>query len=749
MLLNFKLPAEYEAALTPALGEEEILYCVPFDLDASSDFTEGYFVIGSARLFVLQKGLIAKSIPIRAISNPFAVELNSAGYLECEVDSIAMPIVRYSMEHLARYAMVQRILEEIIETGSAHQKSIDDEKKCKTCGRAFLRNTTICPHCSDRMGIFKRLWDLTKNCRRLYVILLGLFWLNSLIMLASPAIQKHLINDVINSPSGTIKMLIIFIALTALCSIASTLVGVFRQIASTRASNMLVRTLRDEVYSKIQSMGLGYLEDKKTGDLMQRINGDTGRIQRFIQNIAVQALNEIMLFLGVAIMLFYYNWRMAILILIPAPFVAIIINRIRTNIRRRYHIQWRKMDRLTSVLNDVLNGIRVVKAFGQEQYEIGRFGEAARNVRDVTTKNEKYFYTIFPFVRFLVGFGSYFVLLYGGSLVIGKEMGLGELMQFSTYAGYLYNRMEWFSFLPRHVSEAVTSAQRVFEIMDEQGEAAAHSDADADKIQGNVEFSHVTFGYKSYKSVIKDFSLNVKKGEMIGLVGHSGAGKSTIINLLMRLYDTDEGEILIDGHDVRDYDRSAYKSKLGVVLQESYLFSGSILANICYARPGASVNDVIRAAKMANAHDFIMNLPNAYDTYVGERGHRLSGGERQRISIARAILSDPVILILDEATASVDTETESRIQSALARLTSGRTTFAIAHRLSTLKNADRLVVLEEGRLAETGTHDELMKKNGIYASLVRAQRTMSAIAINADEGGGPRRGHRGGPPSPR
>jgi ATP-binding cassette subfamily B protein len=318
-------------------------------------------------------------------------------------------------------------------------------------------------------------------------------------------------------------------------------------------------------------------------------------------------------------------------------------------------------------------------------------------------------------------------------------------MQFSTYASYLYNKMEWFSSLPRQVSEAAASAQRVFEVLDEESDVVV-KDGKTPEIEGAISFKNVTFGYKSYRSVVKNFSLDVKKGEMIGLVGHSGAGKSTVINLLMRLYDVDEGTIELDGININEIDKNYYKHNLGIVLQESYLFSGSILSNITYAKPDATVDDVVRAAKIANAHDFIMRLPNGYDTYVGEKGYRLSGGERQRIAIARAVISDPKILILDEATASVDTETEAEIQQALSRLIKGRTTFAIAHRLSTLKNADRLVVLEEGRIAEVGTHDELMRKDGIYASLVRAQRTMNAMNFAPDMGGGHRGGHRGGPP---
>jgi ATP-binding cassette subfamily B protein len=274
---------------------------------------------------------------------------------------------------------------------------------------------------------------------------------------------------------------------------------------------------------------------------------------------------------------------------------------------------------------------------------------------------------------------------------------------------------------------ATISSQRVFELLDKADEEIKEKEEKAHDISGKFDFNNVTFGYKSYRKVLKNITTSVEKGEMIGLVGHSGAGKSTMINLIMRLYNPDKGKILLDGINLSEYDENKYKASLGVVLQESYLFSGTILNNIKYASPDATLEDCIIAAKKANAHDFIMKLPDGYNTYVGEKGHKLSGGERQRISIARAIAANPKIIVFDEATASVDTETEIKIQQALKNVTEGKTVFAIAHRLSTLKNADRLIVIDDGKIAEEGTHSELMKKNGIYASLLKAQQEMITI----------------------
>ena len=363
-----------------------------------------------------------------------------------------------------------------------------------------------------------------------------------------------------------------------------------------------------------------------------------------------------------------------------------------------------------------------------EEREADRYDEICADLRDVSIRNERIWAILWPILNFFMGVGEFFLLFYVGNKILDGSMTLGEMAQFSAYVSMIYGPLRWIANMPRRMVQFMTSAAKVFEIIDEDVDVADRENAVELKIKGEIEFKNVSFGYDETTDVLKNIDLHVKPGEMIGIVGKSGVGKSTLINLLMRMYDIGEGSITVDGVDLRDISQDSLRSQIGVVLQETFLFAGTIYDNIAYAKPRATRDEVITAAKIAGAHEFIMKLPDAYNTKVGEKGQTLSGGERQRVSIARALLHNPRILILDEATASLDTETERQIQDSLQKLIKDRTTFAIAHRLSTLRNATRLIVLDKGKVAEVGTHEELIKKRGIYYSLVMAQRQMSKMA---------------------
>lgn len=389
---------------------------------------------------------------------------------------------------------------------------------------------------------------------------------------------------------------------------------------------------------------------------------------------------------------------------------------------------WHLRGLLNSAIHDNLSGIRVVKAFASEDREIERFHPISSELSRAGIRTEQTWLTMFSVLTFTTGLGAIIVWSVGGMEVLRGTLTLGTLLTFIAFLSIFYGPLQFANRFSEWLGRALAAADRVFEILDSSPSVPEAADpVPIGGIDGHVEFKNVTFGYDLHNPVLKNLSLTVKPGEMIGLVGHSGAGKSTTINVLCRLYDVNEGQICIDGIDVRKIRQKELRSQIGLVMQDTFLFNGTIAENISYSKSGATREEIIEAAKAANAHDFISAKPDGYDTIVGERGNTLSGGERQRISIARAILHNPRILVLDEATSAVDTDSEKQIQDAIARLTKGRTTFAIAHRLSTLRYADRLVVIKEGEIQEVGTHDELLEKKGEFHRLVEMQQEMSRI----------------------
>ncbi len=554
-----------------------------------------------------------------------------------------------------------------------------------------------------------------------------LFNLVTIFSLVEPRFYRILIDDYAMAGKGDIFIILKYLGLILLCNLIVSLSSIIRNRIMAKSGSIISRDLRSLVYEKLQELSVEYVMERKAGELMNRVTGDTRHIRNYIQNQVTQGINQLFILIGACIILFSRNWRMAILIVVPAPLVGLISYSLRGRIRYMHRRQRRQWDKVNSFLQDILRGMQVVKMFGQEDRIIEKFKQDSKDFRDITIDNEKKWATIFPLLNFLMRAGTFFVLYYGGILILGEKLKIGELFEFVQYTSMIYGPLQWISFLPKMTADAVTSLNRISEILNEDPKVKEHPHAVEHEIKGNICFENVSFGYSDENTVLDNISIDIEAGKMIGLVGHSGAGKSTFINLVMRFYDPNSGDIFVDGINLKKISQKCFRSQLGVVLQETFLFAGSILDNIRYSKPNATLEEVINAAKAANAHDFIMSFTDGYDTKVGEYGQRLSGGEKQRIAIARAILCDPKILILDEATASVDTETEQKIQEALGRIIKGRTTIAIAHRLSTLKNADRLVVIDHGRITETGSHQELMEKEGIYYRMVTIQSEINAM----------------------
>jgi ATP-binding cassette subfamily B protein len=486
--------------------------------------------------------------------------------------------------------------------------------------------------------------------------------------------------------------------------------------------------IRNRLYQQLELLSLQFYDKRQVGAVMSRVTRDAGRLQEFlVEGLPYLIINALML-IGILGILFRMHWLLALLILVPVPFMmgwgVIFWKRMRL-----YFNKWdQAWSDIMATVNETLSGIRVVKAFAQEVREIAAFGIRNKKIRQLAIRTEINWEIFFATTTLLTSFGILIVWFFGGQEVIRDALTIGTLLAFYAYMWMLYEPIEWFGQVNNWMTRAFTGAERIFEVIDTPAEAYKDPDArPISNIRGEISFKNVTFGYDKSKPVLHEINLNVTPGEMVGLVGRSGVGKTTTVNLICRFYDVDQGIIEVDGVPIQKIRLEDLRSQIGIVPQEPFLFSGTVAENISYGKPGASFEEIMEAAIAANAHNFIVGKSDGYDTQVGERGGELSGGEKQRVAIARAILHDPKILILDEATSSVDVETEKHIQEAIARLTQGRTTFAIAHRLSTLRNADRLVILEGGRIVEIGTHNELMEKKGIFYELVQLQQQTSEI----------------------
>ena len=603
------------------------------------------------------------------------------------------------------------------------------EQVCPKCGKPYPRGSHTCPRCASKKKVIKRLLGLARHEIKYVLIAAVFFFATACVSVINPYINRVLVDDYIQNTGGDVFFWgFVGVVLSMLATnILRRLFSVARGYFLTIAGNNLIVRLRDMVFGKIQQLSIAKISRRTSGELMKRVNGDTRTIKQFLINQMPNVLEQSLLLLAITVILFFYDWRLALLILIPAPFVALAFRLFWRSIRGMFNRRWELNSRANAILHDIFSGIRVVKSYGMEKREEERFLDISAKEREAQLRIERFWAMLMPLLHFLMGIGEYILLYYVGSKMLQGVMTAGEMSQFSSYASMIYGPLNALMGFPRHFMNMMTSTTRVYEVMDETVDIKDNAENSMPQIQGYIDIDHISFGYEESDEVLRDIDLHIKPGEFVGLVGKSGVGKSTLINLIMRMYDVDEGAIRIDGVDIRDIPQEVLRARMGVVLQENFLFTGSVWQNLTYAKPDATHEEVIRAAKAAGAHEFIIRMPDGYNTYVGEKGHTLSGGERQRLSIARALLHDPKILILDEATASLDTETEKLIQDALQALSAGRTTIAIAHRLSTLRNANKLVVMDEGKIAEVGTHDELMEKRGIYYGLVMAQRDMTKM----------------------
>ncbi len=728
MNLCFTLPDEVAGLIKPLRKGKPLLYCVPYDLDDDGGMcTDGWIAVTEDTLFILKGGAIKHQAELSRFDQILCTPQVDSGVLAARREGEDTYLCRFSMRHIIRISYVARGASLFCQGEHRLVESREREKICPRCGRV-LPGTSLCPRCSGGRGrTFRRFWDLCSRYTLPLLTLTVIMAVMSGISVFQQYVQRRFIDEVLVPAEGTLADVGAFFGITLVLVLVSLGLWITNALWSNSLGTRISRDLRARTFYKINGLSMSFINSRQSGELMNRVVEDASRVREFMEQAFAEMFSQIFIMFGALIAMFVMNWKLALLGLAFAPVGMVMVRLFRKYEHRLWRQRWRMEDKVNDRLQDVISGIRVVKSFGQEERESARFKEYTDRLMKITRRNEVFWATLYAAVTLFLTSGTLLVIYFGGGDVLRGQMTPGELVQFLAYTNMLYGPLQFVSRLPRMLMRLNTALERIYDILDED-EQLAEADGAVDKeLEGQVTFDNVTFGYKSYEPVLDHISLTVRPGEMIGLVGPSGAGKSTFINLLMRLYEVDDGEIRVDGVPLPQLSQGCLHRQIGVVLQETFLFSGTVFDNIRFARPDAPAREVIQAAKMANAHEFITKLPDGYDTYVGERGYTLSGGERQRVAIARAILHNPRLLILDEATSSLDTETEYQIQEALGRLTHGRTTFAIAHRLSTLREADRIVVIDKHRIAEVGTHNELMRKKGIYYGLVMAQLEMHKV----------------------
>ncbi len=708
------------------------------DLDASMKLASTWVALGEKHLAIVTKSKDGEKIRNIDISDIKAVK-ETPGLSSASLAFIGEPgepplaVIRYTHRQRRAIENINFVIEQRIENRKIEIPK--DPDKVYADALTFPIKEAQASVAVNKMAVIWRLISYLKPYKKRLSVGLAAALVLTLVSLLPAYLSGYMIDHVIKPfQAGDLEhgkamqiawLIIAGLAATYLIRAASLWA---RLHAMSVIGELVAGDLRTEIYEHMQKLSVSFFSQKQTGSLISRVSSDSDRLWDFVAFGVVEVLWAVIMLLGLGMVLITLDVQLGLLLTLPIPLFMWAFIKHGKRMQNMFLGAWRKWSNMTAVLSDTIPGIRVVKAFSQEEKESRRFDERNidcvgqfNRIHDVWTK-------FWPLI--IIGVQSLIVLAWALAIPrlfgSGPALSVGTFVSFLLYMGMYLQPIETIGMMARMINRATSSAHRIFEVLDTEPQIFNRQEpVKLEPVMGRVAFDNVTFAYDGVRQVIKGISFNVKPGEMIGLVGPSGAGKTTITNLLVRFYDVTGGGILIDGVDLRDLDIGHFRRQVGMVLQDPYLFHGTIVDNIRYGIPDAGLNEVIEAAKIANAHDFICKLPHGYDTVVGERGHTLSGGERQRVSISRAVLCNPRILILDEATSSVDTETEWKIQEALDRLVRGRTVFAIAHRLSTLRRATRLFVIDEGKITEEGTHKELLNiPDGTYRKLYNMQRQL-------------------------
>jgi ATP-binding cassette subfamily B protein len=734
------LPAAVKRAAERALGGRIVLYALA-DLDDELRLGERWLVLGARAVAVVAENRVAcfPRSAITAIGNEAGL---SCRVLRLHAAPERPPLAELKFTQRQRRAMdaIAFTLEQALEGRSVALPEADVAYRNGLLDPVREAQSLVAP---NRLSVVFRLLAYLGRYRAR--VLLGT--LAALAIAALSMLPPLITGRIIDRAVGPVQRGLVTPALVSreawLGVAALAVVYALRQVclwarlrSMAELGELVAGDLRDEVYAHLQRLSVSFFSRKKTGSLITRVSSDTDRLWEFLAFGVVEVSLSLVMLVCLGVVLIWLDAPLGLVMTVPVPLLCYAIYRNGRSMERLFVRAWRKWSRVTDLLSDTIPGMRVVKAFHQENQEQRRFGARNHDVVGEFNRIHAAWTSFWP--RLTLGIELTALAVWVGALPrlfgeqswLGAPLSLGTFVSFLLYAAMFVQPIETVGQVARILHRATTSAHRVFEVLDTKPEVVDPEEpVRLGRLKGELEFRDVSFSYDGVRQVIRGLSFHVRPGELIGLVGPSGGGKSTLANLLLRFYDVTSGSVLVDGIDVRALDSGEYRRQIGIVLQDPYLFHGSVLDNIRYGMPEAGLDEVVAAARAANAHDFICKLPLGYDTIVGERGHTLSGGERQRVSIARAILRDPRVLILDEATSAVDTETEHKIQEAMDRLVSGRTVIAIAHRLSTLRKASRLFVIENGKLSEHGTHAELVQRpGGTYRKLFSLQQELHHAA---------------------
>ena len=729
--------ARLQALLAP---QENVQEALVVDLSHDLRFSPSSLVLTDTRLLALDgttSAPAAQSWPLRPDLQLRMSDHAGVGTLELHDGQQRLALWRFTLQHQAQALRLQlrfAALCAALGTDQWHAvRTPTPTPCCPDCGQTLPPDSDECPACARQPQEKSSTWVLLRVGRfaKPYKgqLLLGLMLtlLGTAATLVPPYLTMPILDDILipyqnNRQAIDPQLVALYLGGLLASAILAWGLGWARTWVMAKVSERIGADMRTTVYAHMLNQSLEYFGSKRTGDLMSRIGSDTDRINMFLSLHALDFITDVVMMVMTAAILISINPWLALVTLVPLPFIVWLIHKVRSRLAIGFDRTSRVWAEITNVLSDTIPGVRVVKAFAQEQREMQRFARANQRNLQANDRVNKIWALFSPTVGLMTEIGLLFVWAFGIWLVAHDQITVGVLSAFIAYIGRFYTRLDSMSRIVNITQKSAAGAKRIFDVLDQVSSVPEPTTPATlpQPVQGAITLQDVGFRYGS-RQVIRQLNLHIRPGEMIGLVGHSGSGKSTLVNLINRFYDVTEGSIQLDGIDVRRLAVADYRRNIGLVLQEPFLFFGTVAENIAYGKPEATRQEIVAAARAAHAHDFILRLPHGYDSVVGERGQGLSGGERQRISIARALLINPRLLILDEATSAVDTETEKEIQKALDNLVQGRTTIAIAHRLSTLRKADRLVVMDRGEIVEVGPHDELMAAQGAYWRLYQAQ----------------------------